>query len=584
MKLFHVFDKPAVIKSGEDKAKGNIFNQMKNVKGIFLDPYIVLENFEAKLIHVMEKGELKSNFMPFDAELCYAKANPQKNSPLAIVGYDFQESSKMLKIKFYPYTSLIKEVPDKRTTTISKKGKEAIYDLFHMNDNYTALALGTTKGQGEIRVLCGKNLSLQDPTKDIEISLDTQLLKHIFVPVCEAVDVQNLYYATQTGIYYVDAVEKNKKGFQISHLSPQYCDINKAGEIVFINYENNTVHRINPTNREKDKEIMAEGAKKGLYLYNDYAVVISVAQTGNTTAVNMHIYDVTNEYIAFNLTCSQIRSIIPAINSIYCVMDTNVEKDCDLFVITEFENSVKLEKFFRRKFFDLAYKFAKSNNYDESLLAEISRHHGDHSHTKQDFDSAIKQYIQTIGYLEPSYVIRKFLEVAQIEYLISYLEELHNHPNKLANQHHTALLLNCFVKQKSIEKLKEWMTRVSTSSNRNNDYTETAVKVCMDLDQIALAKDFAQKCRHHELYLRILIENKADAKGTEDEVEKAKEADYLAAIQYIKNSVPSSERAKFVRLFGNALVKYHPDKIYELLIELVTSEFLSGQSSQPGVR
>jgi hypothetical protein len=64
-----------------------------------------------------------------------------------------------------------------------------------------------------------------------------------------------------------DVVEKNRKGNLISHISPQFCDINKNGEIVFIDYENSTVHKINPANREKDKEIVSEGTKKALYLY-----------------------------------------------------------------------------------------------------------------------------------------------------------------------------------------------------------------------------------------------------------------------------------------------------------------------------
>ena len=62
-------------------------------------------------------------------------------------------------------------------------------------------------------------------------------------------------------------IEKNKKGSPISHISPLYCELNRSGEIVFINYENNTIHKINPSNRGKDKEIIAEGNKKGFYLY-----------------------------------------------------------------------------------------------------------------------------------------------------------------------------------------------------------------------------------------------------------------------------------------------------------------------------
>ena len=62
-------------------------------------------------------------------------------------------------------------------------------------------------------------------------------------------------------------VEKNKKGNPISHISPQFCELSRGGEIVFVNYENNTIHRINPINREKDKEIPIEGTKKGMVLY-----------------------------------------------------------------------------------------------------------------------------------------------------------------------------------------------------------------------------------------------------------------------------------------------------------------------------
>lgn len=308
-----------------------------------------------------------------------------------------------------------------------------------------------------------------------------------------------------------------------------------SGEMVFINYENNSLQRVNPSNRQLDKEVLAEGTKKGLTAFSNYGIVLTAYQSNAKASMNLNIYDVTNEYIAYSGNFNQVRAVIPAINSVYIAMAPTADRDVDLFEIREMSNSDKLEKFFKKNQFELAYKFAKSNNYDESLLAEISRVHGDHNLSKQGFESAIKQYIQTIGYLEPSYVIRKFLDVSQIEYLISYLEELHNHPNKLANHHHTALLLNCFVKQKSIEKLKEWMTRVSTSSNKNNnEYTETAVKVCMDLDQTALAKDFAKRCKHHELYLRILIESKSESKGTEAENKKAEYDDCLTAIEYIK--------------------------------------------------
>lgn len=78
---------------------------------------------------------------------------------------------------------------------------------------------------------------------------------------------RTVYSTSVDHVLIADAVEKNKKGNLISHISPQFCDLNKHGEIVFIDYENSTVHKINPSNREKDKEILAEGIKKAFYLY-----------------------------------------------------------------------------------------------------------------------------------------------------------------------------------------------------------------------------------------------------------------------------------------------------------------------------
>jgi len=93
--------------------------------------------------------------------------------------------------------------------------------------------------------------------------------------------------------------------------------------------------------------------------------------------------------------------------------------------LSEKDNSFKIETFFKRSFYNEAYRFAKNQNCQESLLAEISRLHGDLLYSKSDFQAAIKQYILTLGHVEPSYVIRKFLDVSQIDFLIEYLQKIH---------------------------------------------------------------------------------------------------------------------------------------------------------------
>ncbi|XP_026689100.1 vacuolar protein sorting-associated protein 11 homolog, partial [Diaphorina citri] len=67
---------------------------------------------------------------------------------------------------------------------------------------------------------------------------------------------------------------------------------------------------------------------------------------------------------------------------------------------------------------------AKSNHYDKDSLVEIFRQYGDHLYAKGDLYGAIRQYIKTIGKLEPSYVIRKFLDSQHIEKLTEYLAAL----------------------------------------------------------------------------------------------------------------------------------------------------------------
>lgn len=62
---------------------------------------------------------------------------------------------------------------------------------------------------------------------------------------------------------------------------------------------------------------------------------------------------------------------------------------------------------FKKNHYSLAVNMAKNQNLGEEGLMEIFTQYGNHLYSKGDFDDAILQYVKTIGYLEPSYVIRK---------------------------------------------------------------------------------------------------------------------------------------------------------------------------------
>ena len=55
----------------------------------------------------------------------------------------------------------------------------------------------------------------------------------------------------------------------------------------------------------------------------------------------------------------------------------------------------------------LALDVARANRCDSSTLAGIHQRWGDHLYVRGEYDAAMMQYLETIGVLEPSYVIRR---------------------------------------------------------------------------------------------------------------------------------------------------------------------------------
>lgn len=62
---------------------------------------------------------------------------------------------------------------------------------------------------------------------------------------------------------------------------------------------------------------------------------------------------------------------------------------------------------YTRSLYPLALNLAKTQGLDESSVAGIHQQYGNHLYNKGEYDAAMQQYIQTIGHLQPSYVIRK---------------------------------------------------------------------------------------------------------------------------------------------------------------------------------
>lgn len=99
-----------------------------------------------------------------------------------------------------------------------------------------------------------------------------------------------------------------------------------------------------------------------------------------------------------------------------------LDHDYKIYHLDEKDLQSKLSLLFKKNLYDVAIRIAKSQQYDLDGLVDIFKQYGDHLCDKGDYAGAIEQYIKTIGKLEPSYVIRKFVDSQHLEKLTLYLQ------------------------------------------------------------------------------------------------------------------------------------------------------------------
>ncbi|EDV22408.1 uncharacterized protein TRIADDRAFT_28801, partial [Trichoplax adhaerens] len=280
---------------------------------------------------------------------------------------------------------------------------------------------------------------------------------------------------------------------------------------------------------------------------NSYLIVVSKEtkaslprSAGGTvrSTYMLTIYDIVNKLIAFSAPFVEITDVLIEWGSVYVVLGDNTICSLD-----EKDLQNKLDILFKKNFYSMAVSLAKSQNYDAEGLADIFTQYGDHLYGKGDYDGAISQYLKTIRYLEPSYVIRKFLDAQRIHNLTLYLEELHEQQS--ANSDHTTLLLNCYTKLKDVNKLDQF---IMTDKELNFD-VETAIKVCRQAGYYKHATYLARRCKMHDWYLKIQLEDTKD---------------YDNALGYIKR-LPSDEAQSKLKKYGKMLITFKPKEITDFL-------------------
>ncbi|KDN39622.1 hypothetical protein K437DRAFT_258993 [Tilletiaria anomala UBC 951] len=237
----------------------------------------------------------------------------------------------------------------------------------------------------------------------------------------------------------------------------------------------------------------------------------------------------------------------------------------------------------------------------DPILASIHRNYAEHLYSKGDFDAAVNQFVKTIGWTQPSYVIRKFLDAQRITNLTEYLQELHT--CGLANSDHTTLLLNCYTKLKDVAALDTFIRRPSTLASGEDDKRrkhsksgsgardavnadaeadsdegeeeeddlnaereqlpfdlDTAIRVCRQGGFFSHASYLAKRYEVHDEYMRIQVE---DTQNFDD------------ALLYIRESSPETAE-RMLKEYGRILLVNLPEATTTLLIELCSGHFRKG--------
>lgn len=322
------------------------------------------------------------------------------------------------------------------------------------------------------------------------------------------------------------------------HGCQRMCAVMSLERIMFIGRADG-VFEIGPDGRRGCYAF--EGERKLLFWFKNY--LVEVQHAGEEDQLN--IYDVRNKFVAYSgAFTGKVTQIVSEWGEIFVLT-----ADRKMLQLTEKDVQTKLEMLYKKGFYTVALKLAEdSKQFDASHRFDIHLKYGDHLYAaKRDFKAAMEQYIKIVERIEPSYVIRKYLDAQRIKNLTDFLEKLHE--VKRANPDHTTLLLNCYTKLKDDAKLKKFV-----NDDCQQFDVETAIRVCRQANYHNYASSLAKKYKQHNWYLKMQIEDMGN---------------YLKGLEYIRR-LSFVQADKNMKKYGKLLMHKSPELTTKFLVELCT--------------
>ena len=266
----------------------------------------------------------------------------------------------------------------------------------------------------------------------------------------------------------------------------------------------------------------------------------------------LEVYDASIQILFYSQAFHTIHDIVVENNGIYLFVTHDVQNgvpDKELILLTEITVGEKIKILLEKSLFEEASQVAINAECSEEIKAAVAREQGDHFYNNRKFKEAMAQYIKTIGYEAPSYVIEKFLDVQNLDLLIEYLEKLIEMAITTNNKDYTALLLNCYLKQQKKEKIEEQMIK-----DRGSDTifdVKTAIDVCRQKQGYNdLAIKLAKKYEKWEMLVNIYIEDELP--------------NYNEAVNIIEEKVRDVRmKVKLLQQYGGVLLSMNDSKFFK---------------------
>ncbi|KAL0219965.1 hypothetical protein P9112_005618 [Eukaryota sp. TZLM1-RC] len=291
-----------------------------------------------------------------------------------------------------------------------------------------------------------------------------------------------------------------------------------------------------------------EGPKRLITSFRQYLVILTPPERNSCV---LGIYDLKNQCVVYyDQKIGEARFVFSEWGFLFVLTSSK-----QLIQLEEKDLTTKLDLLYKKSWFEAAISLARQSVSDHDLIADVYRRYGDHLYRKGDYSAAMNKYLQTIGGLEPSYVIRRFLNGQLIVHLAKYLKSLHD--RKLANSDHTSLLLNCYTKLKNVKgNSKDLKDFIET----NNTFdVGTAIQVFLSSEYCEYALFLAKKHGYHIWVVKILVDFYND---------------HVGVLNYIRDAMTSDPKSVGDVLvnYGRTLVNSCPDDVTKLLIEFCTGK------------